>query len=120
MPRRSGSAGPAQTAAGAPSTSASRVRAAVHDRGDLAGTWIADTWQTGDRVGEIETLAVAPAYRGQGIGTRLLDGLTRELAAAGVTDLVLGALPGNTDAIRLYERHGFRPAWTYLARFPGR
>lgn len=86
----------------------------------LAGTWIADTWQTGDRIGEIETLAVAPAYRGQGIGTRLLDGLTGELAAAGVTDLVLGALPGNTEAIRLYERHGFRPAWTYLTRFTGR
>ena len=86
----------------------------------LAGTWIADTWQTGDRIGEIETLAVAPPYRGQGIGARLLDGLTRQLAEAGVSDLVLGALPGNTDAIRLYERHGFRPAWTYLSRFRGR
>ncbi|MGF7237330.1 MAG: GNAT family N-acetyltransferase [Frankia sp.] len=38
----------------------------------------------------------------------------------GVNDLVLGALPGNAAAIRLYERLGFRPTWTYLSRFAGR
>jgi ribosomal protein S18 acetylase RimI-like enzyme len=83
-------------------------------------TWIADTWQTGDRIGEIESLAVLPEYRGSGIGTRLLDGLEAELAAAGVRDLILGVLPGNTDAIRLYQRRGYRPTWTYLSRLDGR
>jgi ribosomal protein S18 acetylase RimI-like enzyme len=85
-----------------------------------SGTWVADTWQTGDRVGEIESLAVQPGYRGQGIGSRLLTALTAELATAGVRDLVLGVLPGNDAAIRLYQRHGFRPTWTYLSRFTGR
>ena len=85
-----------------------------------SGTWVADTWQTGDRVGEIESLAVQPGYRGQGIGSRLLTALTAELATAGVRDLVLGALPGNDAAIRLYQRQGFRPTWTYLSRFTGR
>jgi ribosomal protein S18 acetylase RimI-like enzyme len=85
-----------------------------------ADTWIADTWQTGDRIGEIESLAVLPEYRGSGIGTRLLDGLEAELAAAGVRDLILGVLPGNTDAIRLYQRRGYRPTWTYLSRLDGR
>jgi ribosomal protein S18 acetylase RimI-like enzyme len=83
-------------------------------------TWLADTWQTGARIGEIESLAVLPEYRGGGIGTQLLDGLETELAAAGVHDLILGVLPGNTDAIRLYERRGYRPTWTYLSRLDGR
>jgi ribosomal protein S18 acetylase RimI-like enzyme len=85
-----------------------------------AGSWAGDTWQTGARIGEIESLAVLPRYRGQGIGTRLLDALERELAAAGVQDLVIGVLPGNPAAIRLYQRRGFRPTWTYLSRFAGR
>jgi ribosomal protein S18 acetylase RimI-like enzyme len=85
-----------------------------------AGGWTADTWQTGALIGEIESLGVLPAYRGQGIGSRLLDELISQLAAAGVPDLVLGVLPGNTAAIRLYQRHGFRPTWNYLSRFAGR
>ncbi|HXF22355.1 MAG TPA: GNAT family N-acetyltransferase [Streptosporangiaceae bacterium] len=85
-----------------------------------SGTWVADTWQTGDRIGEIESLAIQPGYRGQGIGSRLLTALTAELATAGVRDLVLGVLPGNDAAIRLYQRQGFRPTWTYLSRFTGR
>jgi hypothetical protein len=42
------------------------------------------------------------------------------LAAMGVRDLVIGVLPGNTAAIRLYQRRGFRPTWSYLSRFAGR
>lgn len=83
-------------------------------------TWVADTWQTGDRIGEIESLAVLPSYRGRGIGTQLLTGLERELQAIGVRDLIIGVLPGNEGAIRLYQRHGYRPTWSYLSRFTGR
>lgn len=83
-------------------------------------TWVADTWVTGRRIGEIESLAVVPEHRGGGVGTRLLERLERELAADGVSDLVLGALPGNAAAIRLYERRGYRPTWLYLSRFAGR
>jgi ribosomal protein S18 acetylase RimI-like enzyme len=83
-------------------------------------TWVADTWQTGDRIGEIESLAVLPSHRGRGIGTQLLAGLERELRAIGVRDLIIGVLPGNEAAIRLYQRHGYRPTWSYLSRFTGR
>lgn len=83
-------------------------------------TWVADTWQTGDRIGEIESLAVLPSHRGRGLGTRLLTELERELEAAGVSDLIIGVLPGNEAAIRLYQRHGYRSTWTYLSRFTGR
>jgi ribosomal protein S18 acetylase RimI-like enzyme len=80
-------------------------------------TWAADTWVTGERIGEIESLAVLPAYRGRGIGTRLLEELEQALRRQGVTDLVLGLLPGNVDAARLYQRRGYRPTWLYLSRF---
>jgi ribosomal protein S18 acetylase RimI-like enzyme len=83
----------------------------------VAETWVADTWVTGPRVGEIESLAVLPEHRGRGLGSELLDRLERELRAGGVTDLVIGALAGNVDAIRLYERRGYRPTWMYLSRF---
>ena len=82
-------------------------------------TWVADTWTTGPRIGEIESLAVLPEHRGQGLGTELLDRLERELRAQGVTDLVLGLLPGNDAAARLYARRGYRPTWLYLSRFGG-
>jgi ribosomal protein S18 acetylase RimI-like enzyme len=83
-------------------------------------SWIEDTWVTGSRIGEIESLSVLPQYRGSGLGSVLLDRLEKHLKEIGVQDLILGALPGNTDAIRLYERRGYQPTWLYLSRFEGR
>jgi ribosomal protein S18 acetylase RimI-like enzyme len=103
----------------------------AHDRQDLVAyglahvaltteTWVGDTWATGERIGEIESLSVAPAHRGRGLGDCLLRALEAHLEAQGVRDLIIGLLPGNTGALRLYERHGYLPAWTYLSRFHGR
>ena len=61
-----------------------------------------------------------PEHRGRGLGTELLERLERELREQGVTDLVIGALPGNEGAVRMYERRGYRPTWLYLSRFDGR
>jgi ribosomal protein S18 acetylase RimI-like enzyme len=83
-------------------------------------TWVADTWATGKRIGEIESLSVLPEFRGSGLGTQLLTLLEDHLRASGVDDLVLGVLPGNRDALRLYERLGYRPTWLYLSKFAGR
>ena len=83
-------------------------------------TWVPDTWQTGVRIGEIESLSVLPDYRGSGLGSMLLDELERHLRDRGARDLILGVLPGNADAIRLYERRGYRPTWLYVSRFEGR
>ena len=74
-------------------------------------SWAADTWVTGPRIGEIESLAVLPDHRGRGLGSELLDRLEDELRLQGVTDLMLGVLPGNAGAVRLYERRGYRPTW---------
>jgi ribosomal protein S18 acetylase RimI-like enzyme len=83
-------------------------------------TFIADTWRTGERIGELESIAVAPSHRGQGIGSALLDAVDREFEALGAVDVIIGLLPGNDGARRLYESRGFRPTWLYLSRFAGR
>jgi len=67
-------------------------------------------------VAEIETLLVHTDARGAGLGSGLLDRIDAELAAEGVADVFIGAVLTNTDAIRLYERRGFRPAWVYMLR----
>jgi ribosomal protein S18 acetylase RimI-like enzyme len=82
-------------------------------------TWIADTWLTGPRIGEIESLSVLTEFRGGGLGSQLLDRLERHLTDCGVDDLILGVLPGNLDAIRLYEARGYRPTWLYMSRWQG-
>ena len=87
---------------------------------DVDDTWIPDTWRTGERIGEIESLSVLPAYRGSGLGSTMLDRLEEHLRARGAQDLILGVLPGNDDARRLYERRGYRPTWLYLSQFDGR
>ena len=86
----------------------------------LDETWIPDTWVTGSRIGEIESLSVLTQYRGRGLGSELLRRLEEHLVDQGVEDLILGALAGNRDAIRLYERQGYQPTWLYLSRFQGR
>jgi len=87
---------------------------------DAAETWVPDTWVTGARIGEIESLAVLPAHRGRGLGTELLERLESALRDQGVNDIVIGVLPGNDGAVRMYERRGYRPTWLYLSRFEGR
>jgi ribosomal protein S18 acetylase RimI-like enzyme len=86
----------------------------------LEDSWIPDTWQTGQRIGETESLSVLPEYRGSGLGSLLLDRLEAHLRARSWRDLILGVLPGTDDAIRLYGRRGYRPTWLYLSRFEGR
>ena len=80
----------------------------------------ADTWVVDRRVAELESLAVLPAMRGQGIGTKLLDAVDAELERRGIADLVIGALPQNRGAIRLYESRGLRPSWLVMTRFGAR
>jgi ribosomal protein S18 acetylase RimI-like enzyme len=87
---------------------------------DVADTWIPDTWRTGARIAELESLSVLPEHRGAGIGTALFDAVEAEWAAQGVADAIIGVVAGNAGAVRLYERRGFRPTWLYMSRFDGR
>jgi ribosomal-protein-alanine N-acetyltransferase len=55
----------------------------------------------------IQTIAVAPAMQGRGIGTALLTTLIDEATRRGVAHLDLEVRADNESAQRLYERHGF-------------
>jgi ribosomal protein S18 acetylase RimI-like enzyme len=68
------------------------------------------TWQL-NTAATLETLAVLPAERGNGVGTALIERVREELRAAGVTRLALGVLATNEAAIRFYRRHGFEDAF---------
>jgi ribosomal protein S18 acetylase RimI-like enzyme len=61
------------------------------------------------RRGEVRIVGRAPAYRGRGLGPRLLrEGLRLlELGGAGDVDLVVEA--ENVRALALYRRFGFEP-----------
>ena len=83
-------------------------------------TELDDTWRSGERVAEIETLVVLPEARGGGVGSALLDAVDDELAAIGIGDVLIAAFVTNTEAIRLYERRGFRPASLHLIRLAAR
>jgi ribosomal protein S18 acetylase RimI-like enzyme len=76
-----------------------------------------DTFPVRDRYAEVYSLSVAPARRGRGIGTQLLDFVDRELESRSIRDLKIAVMVGNDDAQRLYERRGLRPAETVLYRF---
>ncbi len=72
-----------------------------------------DSHATGDRFAELHSLAVLPEVRGGGLGTRLLREVYRHVRAVGVEEMIIGVLATNDDAMRLYEREGFRP-WVVL------
>lgn len=76
-----------------------------------------DTFRLGEQYAELYSLSVAPEWRGHGIGTLLLDFVDAELKARGISDLVVAVMVGNSDAQRLYERRGLRPAEILLYRF---
>jgi len=65
-------------------------------------------------VGELETLAVAEAARGQGIGTMLIEACQERLRAEGVSHWSVGVVEANEGATKLYERAGFRPFYRDL------
>ena len=52
-------------------------------------------------------MGVLPAYRGQGIGKRLLQACIAKAWTQGITRIELAARSDNTRAIRLYESLGF-------------
>ena len=53
-------------------------------------------------------IAVAPQFRGQGCGARLIEALMTRLRAAGVARVSL-SVRADSPAVRLYQRLGFEP-----------
>lgn len=57
----------------------------------------------------VHDVAVLPAYRGQGIGEKMLQLVVQIAGERGACKLTLEVLSGNTSARQLYERVGFAP-----------
>ena len=76
-----------------------------------------DTFAVGARYAELYSLSVAPEARGGGVGTALLDALDERLAELGITDLSVGVMAANEDALRFYRRRGLVPVELVLWRF---
>jgi ribosomal-protein-alanine N-acetyltransferase len=56
---------------------------------------------------DVQTIAVAPAARGKGLGRLLLDALVEQAARRGATSLLLEVRSDNAAAIALYRARGF-------------
>jgi ribosomal protein S18 acetylase RimI-like enzyme len=72
------------------------------------------TWDLGERVGEIESLSVAPEARGQGVGTALLDAARERFRQQGMEFWSVAVVEANEAAVRMYERAGFGPYYRNL------
>jgi GNAT superfamily N-acetyltransferase len=72
------------------------------------------SWDVGERVAELETLAVAEEARGQGIGSLLIEACRERLRQEGITHWGVAVVEANAEAARLYERVGFRPFYRQL------
>jgi ribosomal protein S18 acetylase RimI-like enzyme len=81
-----------------------------------SGPELRDAWRVPETIAEIETMLVSAKFRDAGLGSRLLDEIDAELERQGITEVIVGLMPGNDGAQRLYERRGFRPRWLQLAR----
>ncbi len=56
---------------------------------------------------DVQTIAVAPAAQGRGVGTLLLRALMQRAARSGASSLLLEVRADNAPAIALYIREGF-------------
>ncbi|MGI5328068.1 GNAT family N-acetyltransferase [Actinomadura nitritigenes] len=65
------------------------------------------TFDLGARRGEVDSLVVSDAVRGNGVGSALLRACKEELRDRGVAYWSIGVVEANRDAVRLYERMGF-------------
>jgi ribosomal protein S18 acetylase RimI-like enzyme len=81
--------------------------------GTLAGVVLASFVHAS--TGHVTQLCVAPRAKGRGVGYELLRRAVNALRVAGAAKLSLTVTVGNSGAIGLYERCGFREARRFLA-----
>lgn len=75
----------------------------------------ADLYHAGNAV-LVEELVVDERYRGEGIGSALMNALLGRLPGLGCRELSLAVMPDNEEAIRFYKRHGLVEEALYLER----
>jgi ribosomal protein S18 acetylase RimI-like enzyme len=81
----------------------------AEEDGQMAGFAIVDWNQEPDEVcAYIQTIEVAPVWRGRGVGHELLGRTESSARHAGACLIWLHVREANAGAIRLYEAHGYR------------
>lgn len=78
------------------------IRAVVVDGDDAGSIWL----ELRDRTLHLHALLLDPAFRGRGVGTRVL-GMIEDEYRGRADELELGVERGNAVAERLYESTGF-------------
>jgi ribosomal protein S18 acetylase RimI-like enzyme len=79
--------------------------------GGLVGCVALRSHQPG--VCELKRLYVRPAYRGRGLGRRLLEALLSEAVAAGYREAVFDTIESMKEALALYRTFAFEPTEPY-------
>jgi len=74
------------------------------------------TFEVAQSFGVINDLYVLPEFRRKGIGKRLLEECMNRLRTEGFKAVRLSVLPGDENAIRLYQKLGFRIFLHSMAR----
>jgi Acetyltransferases len=82
---------------------------ALDDAGAVAGYGQFTLWP---RCGEISDLIVTPDCRGRGIGTAIIQYLTRAAREMGAGCVEIGVQAHNASALALYRRLGFKDSYT--------
>ncbi len=87
-----------------------------HERGSLIGTHgsevvaLAQYVRLRDRRSAEAAFAVADAYQGRGIGSRLLEELARAASGSGIEQFVAEVMPDNAQMLRVFSDAGFAQA----------
>jgi len=84
-----------------------RVELARTEDGRVVGYCVSSVGT--DMTGEVDSIFVTAAYRGMGIGTRLMEGALRWMESMGSKRKVLLAIVGNEEVHAFYARFGFLP-----------
>ncbi len=61
---------------------------------------------------ELQFIAVVPEYQSQGIGTKLIDQLKKELTGLGIKKYLVGTKSSDELSNKFYQRLGFTKAYT--------
>lgn len=76
----------------------------------VAGAGMAETPGSWDGICELYALHVDPDVQRIGIGSSMMDVVTRQAEAQGATRVEVAVMPGNAPAVAFYEACGFFPA----------